>query len=164
MMINHMELEAIETAITIENRSLCFYRAVLSKVSDSNARRVFELLLEEEKQHLNQLCDLYQGSKEKLDAILNKDSLCEDPFYCALSDSIDSDSLEIDALEVALREEQACVRNYSRFVETIREPSIHDMFSRILCETRNHCEMIEDEYMRLMHMVDRTDQETYVRE
>ncbi len=156
--------EAILTAITIENRSLCFYRAVSSKVNDSTTRRIFELLSKEESEHLDHLYTLYQGDRQKLESILNDRCVYQDPYYCSLIDSIDSNTLEKDALEIALKEEQACIRSYSSFVESIREPHTRDIFSRILNETRNHCEMIEGEYMRHMKMVDSSDQDIYVRE
>ena len=38
------------------------------------------------------------------------------------------------------------------------------VFETVIKETQGHYDMIEDEYMRVMAMVDRSDQDIYVRE
>jgi rubrerythrin len=156
--------DAIEAAITIENRSVVFYREVLSRVTDNNTRRVFELLKKEEEGHLKSVCDLFQGTKDELEIILNENSVHSDPYYSVLLAAVKSNATEKDALETALKEEQACIRRYSQYVDSIRLPHIREVFARILDETHKHAEMISEEYMRLMGMVDRTDQDIFVRE
>ncbi|OGU16280.1 MAG: hypothetical protein A2076_13590 [Geobacteraceae bacterium GWC2_53_11] len=159
-----MHVAAIVTAINIENRSLGFYRAVTAKVNDTNTRRVFEVLANEEAEHLESFCNLYQGDQEELVKLLNKNNMQSDPYYCALLDSINESTTEKDALRIALKEEQACIEWYSVFVDSIRAPHIRDVFVRILNESNKHGEVIGDEYMRIMRMVDRSDQDIFVRE
>lgn len=155
---------AIVTAIVIEIKSQNFYRLMSLNVSDVRTKGVFELLAQEESGHLESFYDLYQFNDDELADLLNKDNIHTDPFYCSVLNMVDSNISETDALRIALDEERACIEKYNIFVETIREPDVRDIFVRILKETHNHCEMIEEEYMRLMHMVDRTDQDIYVRE
>ena len=143
---------AIVTAITIENRNLSYCRAVMSKVTNSETRRVFELLAEEEAKHVEALCRLYTGCADELDSILNTDNVNADPYYCSLMASIDGESPEFDALRIAGKEEQASIELYSVFVDIFREPHIRDVFSRILNEIRKQGEMIREEYMRLMNV------------
>ncbi len=54
---------AFETAIAIETRSLLFYRAVASKVEDHKTRQIFELLAQEEANHLESFCSLYREKR-----------------------------------------------------------------------------------------------------
>lgn len=159
-----MQLAAIVQAITIENRSLSFYSALSAKVTDLRTKRIFELLAQEEQEHLEHLCDLYPGHVHELVDILFKTNMYLDPYYLSLLNSIEGNENEKYALEIALKEEQACIRCYSKFVETIREPQINTVFAQNLVETYKHSEIIEEEYMRHMRMVDRTDQDIYVRE
>lgn len=159
-----MHMAAIVTAINIENRSLGFYRAVTAKVSDTKTRRVFEVLANEEAEHLESFCNLYQGDQEDLVGLLNRNNVQADPYYRTLLDSIDDSTTEKDALRIALKEEQSCIEWYSVFVDSIRAPHIRDVFVRILNESNKHGELIGDEYMRVMRMVDRSDQDTFVRE
>jgi erythrin-vacuolar iron transport family protein len=157
-------MEAIATAITIENRSLDFYRAATSKATNANTKRVFELLAKEEADHVEYLCNLCGGNRGELTNTLSTHDVFSDPGYCKLFAAVDSDINEKDALQIALKEEQACIEWYTGFTQTIREPHVRDVFIRILNETNKHSELIEEEYMRVMHMVDRTDQDIYVRE
>jgi len=155
-----------ETAIAMETRSLSFYRAVTSRVKDNNTRRIFELLAQEEARHLDSFCTLYQGEESELVKILGKNyiDIFNDPDYCSLLNSVDANTSEKDALQIALKEERACIDCYSVLVETLQEPHIHDVFARILDETHKHCEMISEEYMRLMDMATSQDRNINVRE
>jgi rubrerythrin len=159
-----MQSAAIVTAINIENRSLGFYRAISSRVKNSCTKRVFEVLAAEEAEHLEAFCRLYEGNETELVALLNKNNVYADSYYCSLLDSIDEHATEKDALSLALKEEQACIEWYSVFVDTIRAPHVRDVFVRILHESNKHGEIIAEEYMRIMRMVDRSDQDIYVRE
>lgn len=159
-----LQAAAIVTAINIENRSLGFYRAVTSIVTDSNTKRVFELLANEEAEHLESFCNLYQGNDEELVAILNENNISADPYYISMLNSINAETTEKDALRIALKEEQACIEWYSVFVDSLRAPHIRDVFVRILNESNKHGEMIAEEYMRVMKMVDRSDEDIFVRE
>jgi rubrerythrin len=156
--------DAIKTAIFIENRSMGFYSEVMLRVTDSNTRRVFELLRIEEEEHLNYLCDLFHGTKDELNNILNENNVNLHPYYSLLLKSVKSNATEKDALEIALKEEQACIRWYSQYVDTIRETHVQEVFARILDETHKNAEMISEECMRHMGMVDMTDQDIFVRE
>lgn len=50
------------------------------------------------------------------------------------------------------------------FRNAIRAPHIREIFVKILNDSNKHYELIAEEYMRLMNMVDRTDQDIFVRE
>jgi rubrerythrin len=159
-----IHLSAITTAITIENKSLSFYNALSSRVTDNNTKRIFKLMAQEELEHLKSFYDLYPGSEDELINLLFKSNMYSDPYYCSLLKSVEIDANEKYALEISLKEEQACIEKYSVFVDTIREPHVREVFSRILNETINHSELISEEYMRLMNMVDKSDQDCFVRE
>jgi rubrerythrin len=159
-----MQEAAIVTAINIENRSLGFYRAVASKVNDSKTKRIFELLAKEEAEHLESFCTLYQGNDDELVDILNANNIYADPYYSSLLDSIDCNTSEKDALQIALGEEEACIEWYTVFANAIRAPHIREIFVKILNDSSKHGELIAEEYMRLMNMVDRADQDIFVRE
>jgi len=157
---------AFEKAIAIEIKSLSFYQTVSLIVRDNSTKRVFEVLAKEESSHLDLLCNLFPDNAEELVSILTKSysSVFSDPYYMTLLNTVQFNTSEKDALQIALKEEQSCINCYTPFVEFFRETRIHDVFSRILNETHKHCEMISEEYMRLMHMVDQTDQLSFVRE
>jgi len=158
-----MQASAIATAINIENRSLDFYYAVTAKVDNISARRVFERQANEKSDHLEAFCNLYQVNQDELVNILNEKDIYANPYYCLLLNSINGDTTEIDALRIALEEEQACIEWYAGFVDTIREPQANDVFVQILNKTTKHSKILEEEYMCIMKMTDRTDQNIYLR-
>lgn len=157
---------AFEKAIAMETRSLSFYRAITLKVKDCKTRQVFELLAQEEAAHLHLFCGMFQGEEADLARLLGKNyvNTLFDPRYCSMVNSIDTDSSEKDALRIALEEEQACIDRYAALVETIRDPQVYDLFTRILDETRKQCEIISEEYTRLMGMAGSMDEDIFVRE
>jgi rubrerythrin len=155
---------AVVNAILIENRSLKFYRAMSAKVNDVRCRQILDLMAREEEEHLETICNMYPGNEDELYNALIGNNIYDDPYYRSLLKEVDGITHEHDVLRIALKEEQACIELYQTFVDTIREPEIHDIFVRIHKETSNHCEMISEEYMRLMNMADKTDQDIYVRE
>jgi rubrerythrin len=145
-----IQLAAIVTAINIENRSLGFYHAVTLKIRGINTRQIFEQLAKDASEHLQLLCNLYDGNKEELVKVLNEKNLYSNPYYCALLKSIDGDTTEIDALSIACDEKQACIECYTVFLDAIREPVIHDMFLKMIEKHRIQYELINKEYARVL--------------
>lgn len=143
------------TAIVIEIRSLSFYRSMSSKVSDSSSRLFFEILADDESEHLKLFCSYYPGNNHDLVDILIKNNIYAFPSCCSMLNSFGDNISAKDALKIALSEELACVECYTGFMKNISEQPIRDVFEHILNETRKHCEMIDLEYMRKMDDVDR---------
>jgi rubrerythrin len=156
-------LAAIRTAINIENRSLAFYYAVSGKVHDINTVMVFERIAKDGAEHLEQFCSLYDGDVENLVNNLNENNLYSNPFYRLLLNSIEGNASEYDALHIALEEKRACIEWYSVFLDTIREPSAHEVFTRIIAHSRLQHKMINDEYMRIKNTAGLADQSHFDR-
>lgn len=157
--------EALKLAIQGEKDSMDFYRKAASVTKNERARKVFELLANEEVGHLKAFFDHYKGGefgdiKNFIAAPPNKKSAV----YLALEKAIDEDTHEQKALEISLREEKACMEQYSILVKDIVDPLVRKVFEQVIRETQNHYAMIEDEYMHVMGMVDKSDQDIYVRE
>jgi rubrerythrin len=144
---------AIVSAIEIKYRNLGFYRAVAAKVSDNNARVLFGTLTNEESVHLEALCKLYQGDENKLEEILNRNEILDDPYYCSLLSSIEGASAEFDALQVALRQEKSCIEWFTVFADIFREPHIRSVFARVLEETYKRTDLILEASSRFMNVV-----------
>ena len=157
--------EALKLAIQGEKDSMDFYRRAATVTKNERARKVFELLANEEVGHLKAFFDHYRGGefgdlKSFLDSPPNKKSAV----YLALEKAIDQETHEQKALELALKEEKACVEQYSILAKDIVDPLVRKVCEQVISETQKHYEMIEDEYMHVMKMVDRSDQDIYVRE
>jgi rubrerythrin len=81
-----------------------------------------------------------------------------------LEKAIDEETHEQKALEIALKEEKACIEHYMVLVQDIVDPLVRGIFTRVINETQKHYDMIEEEYRHIMTMVHESDQNTYVRE
>lgn len=157
--------EALKLAIQAEKDSMDFYRRAASVTSNERAKKVFELLSNEEMGHLKSFFDHYTGSdlgdfQTYIESPPNK----LNPTYQALEKAIDEETHEQRALEIALKEEKACIEQYSLLARDIIDPLVKRIFDGVVKATENHYALIEDEYMHIMTMVDKSDQDIYVRE
>ena len=140
---------AFLTAIATEIRSLSFYRTMAYKFENNHIQKVFELLAHEEAEHLQSICRLYPDSKKDLVPILIDNGMYAYPYYCSMFNSSDINISEKDALQIAIKDELACIENYSACVENMEENHIRNVFERILKDTYRHCELISEEFSRI---------------
>ncbi|GFO58695.1 ferritin [Geomonas silvestris] len=157
--------EALKLAIKTEKESMDFYRKAGSITKDERSKKVFDLLANEEVAHLKAFFEHYRGKDlGDLPTLLNGPMDKLSATHQALEKAIAEDTHEQKALEIALQEEKACVELYSLMLKDIVDPLVRRVFETVIKETQGHYDMIEDEYMRVMTMVDRSDQDIYVRE
>jgi len=157
--------EALKLAVQGEKDSLDFYRKAAVVTKNDRAKKVFELLANEEVGHLKSFFEHYKGGefgdlKTFIDSPPDKKSAT----ILALEKAINENTHEQKALEIALKEEKSCIEQYTLLAKDIIDPLVKGIFVRVVKETQNHYDMIEDEYMHVMRMVDKSDQDTYVRE
>jgi rubrerythrin len=157
--------EALRLAIRAEKDSMDFYKKAAAVTKNERAKKVFRLLAEEEAEHLKSFFDHYQGEEfGDLQSFAASPPNKSSANYIALKTAIDKDTHEQRALEIALREEKACIERYTQFARDIVDPLVRSIFARVVKETQKHYELIESEYAQVMRMVHESDQDTYVRE
>jgi rubrerythrin len=139
---------AFETAIAIETRCLSYYRSIAGKVNDIKTRKLFDQLAKDESVHLAAFCNLFQGNMDELSKIIGQ-NIFSDAYYLALINRLDGFSIDINALRVALREEQICIDCYGVLANHIWEPRTRDVFVRTLDESNKHYAMISAQYLFL---------------
>jgi len=165
MMKEYTLQEALKLAIKTEKESMDFYQKAGSITSDERSKKVFGLLANEEIGHLKAFFDHYKGGDlGNLPDYLNSPVDKLSATHIALEHALAADVHEQKALEIALQEEKACIELYMVLVKDIVDPLVRRVFESVIKETQGHYDMIEDEYMRVMAMVDRSDQDIYVRE
>lgn len=157
--------EALKMAIQAEKQSLDFYRKAASATRNERARKVFDLLANEEVGHLKSFFEHYKGGEfGDIESYMSSPPDRTNPSYLALEKAIDEETHEKKALEIAMQEEKDCIGQYSQLARDIVDPLVRSIFQRVVEETEKHYAMIEDEYMHVMTMVHSTDQDIYVRE
>lgn len=157
--------EALKLAIKGEKDSMDFYRKAATVTKNERAKKVFDLLANEEVGHLKAFFDHYKGGEfGDITAYMAQPVDTKNPTYMALVKSIDEETHEQKALEIAMKEEKACIDQYTVLAKDIIDPLVKNIFQQVIKETEKHLALIEEEYRHVMTMVHESDQDIYVRE
>ena len=157
--------EALKLAIKGEKDSMDFYRKAAVNAKNERAKKVFDLLANEEVGHLKAFFQHYKGGEfGDLESYMKTPPDTNNTTYKALLKVVGEGTMEKQALEIAMKEEKAVVDQYSVLAKDIVDPLVKSIFERVVKETQGHYDMIEDEYMHVMTMVNKADQDIYVRE
>lgn len=157
--------EAVKRSIQTEKNASDFYRLGAQKMNIPDARRTFELLAREEREHAAQFYKIYEGTDiPSLDAFLDSPPDNESSWVSTIARLISSDFNEQKALELAMEREKNLEEALLETASKIDAPEIRAVYELNARETHHHFELIESEYARLMGMVHETDIDTFVRE
>ena len=157
--------EAIKRSIQTEKNAMNFYQLGAQKMNFPDARRTFELLAREEREHASQFYKIYKGADiPSLVAFLDSPPDNESSWVSTIARLISVDFNEQKALELAMEREKNLEEALLETASKIDAPEIRAVYELNAKETHHHYEMIESEYARLMGMVHETDIDTFVRE
>jgi len=157
--------QALRLAIQGEKDSMDFYRKAATVAKNERAKKVFDLLANEEVGHLKSFFQHFKGEEfGDIESFMKTPPDTNNSTYKALMKVLGEETVEKQALEIAMKEEKSVVDHYSVLAKDIVDPLVKGIFERVIKETQGHYDMIEDEYMHIMGMVDKTDQDTFVRE
>lgn len=157
--------EAIKRSIQTEKNAMNFYQYGAQRFKDDAARKTFEVLAGEEREHAGHFYRIYRGSDiPSLDAFLAAPPDNEAGWLASLSRSMGEDISEKQALELAMEKEKNLEESLREMAGKIDDPEVRAVFELNARETHNHYLMIESEYARIMAMVHESDMDIYVRE
>jgi len=157
--------EAVKRALQTEKNAMNFYDLGAQRMTNPEARRVFNLLAREERGHAQQFFGIYQGGDiPSFDVFIDSPADHESSWLSALAKAIDADFNEKKALELAMEKELSLEKTLRETAEQITIPEVKAIFELNAKETHNHYELIESEYAKLMGMVHESDMDTFVRE
>ncbi|KAA0893241.1 ferritin-like domain-containing protein [Oryzomonas rubra] len=157
--------EAVKRSIQTEKNAMNFYQVGAKQMRDTAARRTFEILAQEEREHAGQFYRIYDGKDiPSLDQFLDTPPDNESSWITSISRLIDEDFTEQKALELAMEREQNLEQTLLETAAKVNDSGVRAVYELNAKETHNHYLMIESEYARVMGMVHETDMDTYVRE
>jgi|ERR1039457_827314 rubrerythrin len=157
--------EALALAIRAEKDSMDFYRKAASVAKNERAKKVLDLLANEEVGHLKSFFEHYRGNEfGDLKTYIDSPADEKNPTYVKLMKAISDDIVEQKAMELSLVEEKDCIGQYTHLAKGVVDPAVRAIFERVVKETQGHYDLIESEYAHIMGMVHETDQDIYVRE
>ncbi len=157
--------EALKLAIQTEKNVRDFYSRAAQITRNEQGKKVFQLLAREEQEHASHFFHLYKGGDlGTFDEFMASPPRTDTAMLKSLEKALDENVHERKAMEIALKEEEDLEKSLRMTASRIIDPAVRAVFERMAKETRDHYEMIESEYARLMAMVHETDINTYVRE
>jgi rubrerythrin len=156
---------AIKRSLQTEKNAMLFYQYGAQQLKDAAARRTFELLSREEREHAGHFYRIYKGNDiPSLEAFLESPPDNETSWLAAAKKSCGADFTEQKAMEVALEKEKNLEEALRDMAGKIHDPEVRAVYELNVRETHNHYLLIEAEYARIMGMVHESDMDTYVRE
>jgi len=157
--------EAVKRSIQTEKNAMNFYQLGARQMKNQDARKTFELLAREEREHAGQFYRIYTGSDiPSLDAFLDLPPDNESSWMASITRLIAGDFSEQKALELAMEREKNLEEALLETAARIDEADVKAVFELNARETHNHYLLIESEYARLMGMVHESDMDIFVRE
>ena len=157
--------EAIKQAIQTEKNAMNFYELGAQQMKDPDAKRMFEQLAKEEREHASHFYKAYRGSDlGSFEDYISAPPQNESSWITSIQKVIGPDFSEQKALEVAMEKETILEKALRETAARISDPSVKEVFELNAKETHNHYLTIESEYSRIMAMVDESDMDTFVRE
>lgn len=157
--------EAIKMAIQTEKNVMDFYVRAATITNNERAKKVFETLAREEREHANNFFGLYDGKDlGSFDEFMATEPKFDTAILHNLEKSLNEDVHERKAMEFAMQEEEDLAKHLEMTAEKIVDPGVRAVFEKMALETRHHYAIIESEYAHMMGMVHETDIDTYVRE
>ena len=126
--------EALTLAIRAEKDSMDFYRKAASMAKNERAKKVLELLANEEVGHLKSFFDHYKGTEfGDIESYINSPADEKNPTYVKLMKAISDDIVEQKALELALIEEKDCIGQYTQMAKGVVDPAVRIILSGFCC-------------------------------
>jgi rubrerythrin len=157
--------DAIKRSIQTEKNAMDFYHLAAANMKNAEAKRVFEVLMREEREHAGSFYDIYTGSDiSDFDAFMASPPQQGESWISELEKMLLADFSERRAMEVAMEKEQNLEASLRQMAARISDPQVRRVFEANAESTHNHYVLIESEYARLMGMVHETDIDTFVRE
>ncbi|HKI50971.1 MAG TPA: ferritin family protein [Geothermobacteraceae bacterium] len=157
--------EAIKRSIQTEKNAMDFYRIGAKHMKNSDARKTFELLAREEREHAAEFYAIYPGDDiPDFEAFIAAEPETEVDWLSDLNKKLMGDFTDRQAMELAMEKELLLEKHLRKMAERIDDPDVSGVFLKNVESTHNHYLLIESEYARLMGMVHETDIDTFVRE
>jgi rubrerythrin len=165
-MFDNLDLkEAVRRAMQTEKNAMDFYLRGAEIMQNAEAKKVFELLAREEREHAEWFYDVYPGDDiANLEEFLSTGADQDSEWLSELNQMNAASFNERKAMELAMEKEKKLAEHLRALATKIDNPEIRKVFEDNATSTDYHYQIIESEYARLMGMVHETDIDTFVRE
>lgn len=165
-MLENVDLkDAVRRAMQTEKNAMEFYQRGAELMKNAEAKKFFELLAREEREHAESFYNIYPGDDIKdLESFLNAGAAKNSEWLNELAQVQTAGFDERKAMELAMDKEKKLAGHLRDMAGKINNPEVRKVFEDNALSTDYHFQVIESEYARLMGMPHETDIDTFVRE
>jgi len=146
--------QAVSEAILTEKKAMYFYQRAALRMQDPAARKVFEQLAAEEKEHAEAFFEVYQGADiPDFEDFLSLERDGSKDWLEEHGGLLDQGFDDLKALQLAMFKELELENQLRRTALSVSDPVIRAVYEVNADLTREHYQAIETEYSRLLHDV-----------
>jgi len=153
-------LEILKQAILLETRGRAFYSAVAEKALDADVKQIFEIMAEEENQHIKFLSEQYKKYKveNKFDLSLipdnyDEESIVEQILTKKIKENISGVSFEAAAIASAIDLENRAIAVYSKRAEEAEDEDERKFYGWLAQWESGHHKILHELDMELRDKV-----------
>lgn len=138
--------QAIKKAMQTEKDAMDYYKYGAEKMHDEHARKSFEILAKEEKQHAHMFFSIYKGDDvPDFEAFMAAEPDTESSWWKSLQKIILGGFDERKAIELAIEQEAQLEKELCAMAESIEDEEIKQVYLANARSTHHHYELCMEE-------------------
>lgn len=138
--------KAIKAAMQTEKNAMDYYKYGAQKMPDDRARKAFEILANEEKQHAHMFFVVYKGDDvPDFEAFIAGAPDTTSSWWKALQNAMLGDFDERKAIELAIDQEAQLEKELREMAEKIDDPEVKKVYLANARSTHHHFELCMEE-------------------
>ena len=146
MTVNFDLQKAIKQAMQTEKNAMDYYKYAAEKIHDGKAKKAFEILAKEEKQHAHMFFSIYRGTDvPDFEAFMAAAPDTESSWWKALQKAMLGDFDERKAIELAIDQEADLEKDLTAMAAKIDDVAIKDVYLANARSTHHHYELCVEE-------------------
>lgn len=143
--------KAIREAIQTEKDAMDFYTLAAEKAADERARKTFDILGKEERQHALTFYQAYPDDDlPTFDAMMAAAPDTESDWWKALQKAMLNDFDERLALELAIEQEEALEKQLREMAARIDDEKVKGIYLANARSTHHHMLIVEEDYRAML--------------
>ena len=146
--------QAIYHSMLTEKDAMDFYRSASQYVNNPDARKMLELLAQEEREHaewFHRICN--QVDLAEFLRLIDSGPAADSDWLTKLNEIVDRKNGELEVLQLAMRQEKDLEKELMEIADQATNEDVRQIYQANIESTRRHFEMIAEEYNRLKELL-----------
>ena len=146
--------DAIYHSMLTEKDAMDFYRTASQYVRNPDARKMLELLAQEEREHaewFHRIC--HNVDLDEFLQLIDSGPAPDSVWISKLNAIADLGHGELEILQLAMRQEKDLEKELTEIASSARNEDVRQIYEANIESTRHHFELIAEEYNRLKDLL-----------